>query len=181
MKKLTNCKLTTLLPQGQDNSPPESPPLRAAYAANPSRRGADAHHIRAECERLCCETLRSVFLGERKEIFQDSLVLDAQYGSTPRTAAVMSKNFNGGFLLENSHNPTSLSDSVHTLVTPNETGNRLATEYFEVWDYVGGTSFRGFIAERPGVKSMFVFLKKRSFQTNMKAGYVLPLWPLVTC
>jgi hypothetical protein len=97
-------------------------------------------------------------------------VLDARsYNSRPRTTAESGKNFNGGFLLEN-HNHAMLSGSVETLVSPTGTGNRLAKAFFEVWDYVGGSSFRGFIAERPGAKSMFVFFARDSFQSNLKAG-----------
>lgn len=40
------------------------------------RNGGVVYNITGECERLFCELLRATFLGERKAVQQDSLVMD---------------------------------------------------------------------------------------------------------
>ncbi|MCJ1255683.1 hypothetical protein MMC24_003500 [Lignoscripta atroalba] len=67
-------------------SPPLSPPLAASLLRDEScstesskklRKGGAAYTITGECERLFCKILRATFLGERKAVKQDLLVLDA--------------------------------------------------------------------------------------------------------
>jgi Ornithine decarboxylase antizyme len=72
------------------HSPPGSPPLAASYSSSGSssssssssqmstgarRRGA-AYTITEESERLFCDTMKSVFLGERKVGETESVVMD---------------------------------------------------------------------------------------------------------
>jgi hypothetical protein len=45
----------------------------------------------------------------------------------------------------------------------------------EMWDYVGGTRFRGFVAEKDGEKALFVFFDQAVIGRDLKAGYVSPL------
>jgi hypothetical protein len=47
----------------------------------------------------------------------------------------------------------------------------------EMWDYVGGTRFRGFVAEKDGEKSLFVFFDQAVIGRDLKAGYVSPFLP----
>lgn len=52
-------------------------------------------------------------------------------------------------------------------------GNKSAvTECLEMWDYVGGIRFRGFVAETPDQKAMFVFFDQAVMQSSgdLKAG-----------
>ncbi|KAI9856693.1 MAG: hypothetical protein M1824_005275 [Vezdaea acicularis] len=63
-------------------SPPESPPLAAYTVGNellksPKRRGGAAYTITEECERLFCDTMKSIFLGERNDVESGSRVMGA--------------------------------------------------------------------------------------------------------
>lgn len=48
------------------------------------------------------------------------------------------------------------------------------TKCIEMWDYVGGIRFRGFVAETQDEKAMFVFFDQAVMQSSgdLKAGYV---------
>lgn len=46
----------------------------------------------------------------------------------------------------------------------------LVTEWIEMWDYVGGIRFRGFVAEKDGEKAMFVFFDQSVIREKIKAG-----------
>lgn len=48
----------------------------------------------------------------------------------------------------------------------------LVSDWIEVWDYVGGIRFRGFIAEKEEEKAMFVFFDQNVVGGDLKAGYV---------
>jgi len=148
---------------GNDHGPPESPPL-AAYAVNSTRRGAAAHYIRSECERFCCETLKAVFFGEGKGALHDSLVLNAQIHQMPGKM--------GGAYLPGAVHEQQLdgsSGSIDSLLPPSmERG--CVESFFELWDYVSGARFRGFIAERDGSRGLFVFFDRHAFGTALKPG-----------
>lgn len=47
------------------------------------------------------------------------------------------------------------------------------TDWLEMWDYVGGIRFRGFVAEKEEEKAMFVFFDQSAVGGDLKAGYVL--------
>lgn len=52
-------------------------------------------------------------------------------------------------------------------------GNKsTVTNCIEMWDYVGGIRFRGFVAEQEGEKAMFVFFDQAVMQSSgdLKAG-----------
>ena len=42
--------------------------------------------------------------------------------------------------------------------------------WIEMWDYVGGIRFRGFVAEKDGEKAMFVFFDQSVVAGDLKAG-----------
>ncbi|KAF2011900.1 hypothetical protein BU24DRAFT_375185 [Aaosphaeria arxii CBS 175.79] len=159
-------------------SPPQSPPLAARHApvAKPSsnrgsraRRGGAAQTITGECERLFCETLRTVFLGEGNLARQDSLVTGvhnynqystsdiSDYGVDVRryterpSGAVPSPEMEGGMVSE-------------------EQDNGLVSDWVEIWDYVGGNRFRGFVAEKDGEKTLFVFFDQLVIGGDLKAA-----------
>ncbi len=49
-------------------------------------------------------------------------------------------------------------------------------DWIEMWDYVGGTRFRGFVAgNEEGEKAMFIFFDQSVIEGDLKAGYVLTL------
>lgn len=93
-----------------------------------------------ECERLFCETLKAVFLGERTTVKQDSLVMGA-----------------------------------HTLNVPDkysEVMHGCVTDWIEVWDYAGDTSFRGFVAGEEREKSLFIFFDDELAGKDLRHGCV---------
>lgn len=51
-----------------------------------------------------------------------------------------------------------------------EAGAVVAT--LEVWDYVGGNRFRGFVADRDGERAMFIFFDPTVIGAELKTGYV---------
>jgi hypothetical protein len=161
--------------KGKDNLPPESPPL-AAYAVSKTRRGAAAHHIRSECERFCCETLKAIFLGEGTLALQGSLEMDAQnmrLGSHGNLTP-LSNDIGGGYLLDHGDGHVGLSSSTSSAETLAAT-NGLVRSYWEMWDYQGGCRFRGFVAEGEHQTGMFIFFDEKAFGHGLKAGYVLDM------
>ena len=44
------------------------------------------------------------------------------------------------------------------------------TDYIEMWDYVGGIRFRGFVVEQEEERSMFVFFDEAVIGADLKAG-----------
>lgn len=44
------------------------------------------------------------------------------------------------------------------------------TDWVEMWDYVGGIRFRGFVAENDDEKAMFVFFDQSVIVGDLKAG-----------
>jgi hypothetical protein len=138
-------------------SPPSSPPLAASNTlTSKARRGGAAYTITVECERLFCETLRSVFLGEGNQRQQDSLVTG------------MLNNTDYGYATSDYGTPGSVQH-FDTAVSGNKS---TVVDCIEMWDYVGGIRFRGFVAEQGGEKAMFVFFDQAVLQSSsdMKSG-----------
>jgi hypothetical protein len=48
----------------------------------------------------------------------------------------------------------------------------IVSDWIEMWDYVGGIQFRGFVAEKEDEKAMFVFFDQSVVVGDLKAGYV---------
>ena len=46
----------------------------------------------------------------------------------------------------------------------------LVTDWLEIWDYVGGNRFRGFVAEKDGERTMCVFFDQEVIGGDLKAG-----------
>ena len=46
----------------------------------------------------------------------------------------------------------------------------LVSDWVEVWDYVGGIRFRGFVAEKAGERALFVFFDRDVIGGKIKAG-----------
>ncbi|WPH00285.1 Hypothetical protein R9X50_00310900 [Acrodontium crateriforme] len=127
--------------------------------------GDAAYHITEECERLFCETLKTAFLVEKNAGLENSLVMD-----------VLSQDSNNSRVGRQIplHRPV----MKHGLPTPSpspdgrvypESGT-LIRSYFEMWDYVVGTRFRGFVAEVDDERSLFVFFDKEVIGKDLKPG-----------
>jgi hypothetical protein len=103
--------------------------------------------------RFCCETLKAAFLGEGKTASQDSLVMDVQSYDT--TAS--------------DHLARERSQSLGSLDSRADRDTKMVS-FLEIWDYDGGCRFRGFIAERYGKKTLFVFLDEGALGHALKPG-----------
>ncbi|KAI1826092.1 ornithine decarboxylase antizyme-domain-containing protein [Xylaria intraflava] len=155
-------------------SPPSSPPLAAITSSNElalqpkpkrssdnaittslnritttSRRGGATFQIREECERFFCETMRAVFQGERNAVGTGSCLTGVY-----------------GVLTPPDH---------YTPTLPNANGPMpLATikGWVEFWDYVGGASFRAFVAEKDGEKALFAFFDSGLVGRDLKQALI---------
>ncbi|RFU23590.1 hypothetical protein B7463_g12748, partial [Scytalidium lignicola] len=164
-------------------SPPSSPPLAALTSTNeltlissPRKRDAEgrrksrkegaAYTIRGECERLFCETMKAVFLGEGRAAASGSVVMGASNNYNSNNNASI-----------NSHDIGSAGHS------PPDEGSVAAYGYFEkhqrykrnnidawleMWDYVGGASFRGFVGGEGSSKSLFAFFDSSVVGQDLK-------------
>jgi hypothetical protein len=123
-----------------------SPPSSPPLSAA-ARREAASYTIAGECERLFCGTLRSVFLGEGNRTGKDPLALGVSMSKD-------ANDYGSGYPFPE---PESVSD------------------WIEMWDYVGGIRFRGFVAEKEDERAMFVFFDQAVVAGDLKAGYVTSL------
>lgn len=168
------------VPPGGVPSPPPSPdaaPLGGRATRRPSskaraRSGDAAHHITEECERLFCETLKAVFLVEKDTGLENSLVMDAQHSNRNSARDIPRQT-----ILEHDL-PTPSQSPDGRIHAPNKTGG-LIREYVEMWDYAGGTRFRGFVAEKEDERAMFVFFDKEVIGKDLKPGFVHASCPTV--
>ncbi|RDL37611.1 Uncharacterized protein BP5553_05044 [Venustampulla echinocandica] len=154
-------------------APPSSPPLAALTSANElalmsKSRGNDhttgarrnggrkegaAYYIRGECERLFCETMKDVFLGEEGTSSSNgSFVMGADlhnaYPSPPNERR-------GAYDQSDYYGKTDVQD---------------VDAWIEVWDYVGGASFRGFVGGNGENKSLFAFFDSAVIGRDLKQG-----------
>nr|POE51149.1 hypothetical protein CFP56_70526 [Quercus suber] len=161
-------------PWGVPESPPSSPgggrsPQGRPHLPARKRSGDAAYHITEECERLFCETLKTVFLVEKTTTLEDSLVMDTRnINKSSMTVADGKQRFIAAAALP-SHDlltPSPSPDGRIYLVT-----HGMVREYVEMWDYAGGTRFRGFLAEKPdGQRSLFIFFDKEVIGKDLKPG-----------
>lgn len=149
-------------------SPPLSPPLAARHTSaskslsetlnrGRARRGGATCTITEQCERLFCETLRTVFLGEGDTARQDSLVMGVHNQRRESEFAVAP--------VDIGRHPDRLVQADGPVCIEG-----LAREYVEIWDYVGGNRFRGVVAETPQDKAMFIFFDHAVVGGDLKAG-----------
>lgn len=154
-------------------APPSSPPLAALTSANElslmsksrssdhatgarrkgGRNEGAAYYIREECERLFCETMKDVFLGEEGTSSSNgSFVM----GADLHTAYPSPPNERRG--------PYSQSDYYGKPVVQD------VDAWIEVWDYAGGASFRGFVGGNGENKSLFAFFDSAVIGRDLKQG-----------
>nr|OQO28196.1 hypothetical protein B0A51_03984 [Rachicladosporium sp. CCFEE 5018] len=123
-----------------NTTPPPSP---GKHRGGRAQRQA-AHYITEECERLFCGTLEAVFLVEKGTGLSGPLVMDAHNE-------------------EQRSRKTGPRDD-YAVKASGAAGS--VTDWLEVYDYHGdGVRFRGFVAESPKQRAMFVF-----FDKNVVAG-----------
>ncbi|KAK8178286.1 ornithine decarboxylase antizyme-domain-containing protein [Phyllosticta citribraziliensis] len=176
-------------------SPPQSPPLAAIRELSTpkkqlgsARRGGAACTIAEECERLFCETLRTIFLGEGNVGCQDSLAtamcnneddddqaidddyINYHHRNSRRIGTSCNINMNNGNSIGLPSPPDAPDvkgfDAAHLYC-----GSAIE-QWIEVWDYVGGALFRGFVADNSGgdEKNMFVFFDAAAAVRDLKPG-----------
>jgi len=113
-----------------------------------------AYHIREECERLFCETMKDVFLGEEGiSSSKDSFLM----GADSHVTAYPSPPDEGlGMYNQSDYYSKRRKQDVDA--------------WIEVWDYVGGTSFRGFVGGQGSSKSLFAFFDSAVIGRDLKPG-----------
>ncbi|KAF2155074.1 hypothetical protein K461DRAFT_311401 [Myriangium duriaei CBS 260.36] len=161
------------------SSPPTSPmrpSMRSrgstsSFGSSASSSSASAAYtITEECERLFCETLSAVFLGEGNLAEQDSLVMGAHEHSTKdiRKDSVFPRN-----TVPLPTPPSSLTNSeasVEVAPAVEAVSTSLVRDYVEIWSYASGLRFRGFVAEKDGERALFIFFEKEVIGKDLKKG-----------
>ncbi|KAK8227134.1 ornithine decarboxylase antizyme-domain-containing protein [Phyllosticta capitalensis] len=170
-------------------SPPASPPLAAYHELNmpkkvsSARRGGAACTIAEECERLFCETLRTIFLGEGNLACQDSLAtgmcnnddaIDDYINYHHRNSTTAAKRIGNSCV--GTSNSIGLPSPPDAPDVKGINGAPLCCsaieQWIEVWDYVGGARFRGFVADNGDEKNMFVFFDAAATVKDLKPGLI---------
>lgn len=146
-------------------SPPSSPSAGRPSLRARKRSGDAAIHITEECERLFCETLRTVFLVEKDTGLETSLLMDLRNNNTTTTCNVPIPQ---STVLH--HGQPTPSPSPDGRIYPSPGG--VLKEYLEVFEYAGGARFRGFVAEKEDMRSMFIFFDQEVMAMDLKQGYV---------
>jgi len=145
-------------------SPPSSPPLAALTSANElalirsnsskkrdnngkriSRKEGAAYTIRGECERLFCENMKSIFLGEEGRMDSNGSI-------------VMGTN--------NAYSPPDDSVDAFSYFS----NNQRIDAWLEIWDYTSGCSFRAFVGGNGDKKSLFIFFDASVIGRDLKQG-----------
>lgn len=57
-----------------------------------------------------------------------------------------------------------------TAIGASHSRDAVLKDWIEVWDYVGGTSFRGFVSDNVEQRAMFVFLEEGMVGNDLKNG-----------
>ncbi|OJD22606.1 hypothetical protein ACJ73_06049 [Blastomyces percursus] len=105
--------------------------------------GEAVQTITEECERLFCDTLWAVFLGERQLAQQQSLVVGAARNNNNNT----------------NHNNNKI---INVSVMPMKPVSSRIQNFIEVWDYAGDTIYRGFVAADGNQRTLFVFFDRHT-------------------
>ena len=152
--------------------------------------GAEVH-VREECERFFCETLRAVFLGERNRQMQDSLVMGSQMnepGSSIDTVSTIDSAVAGYERHERLRRLSSQSRGVvgaglgavwnaglgtppPDIYTAGAVGPQLpfVQQWLEIYDYASDTRFRGFVATNSyGQRTLFIFFERNIVGKDLK-------------
>ncbi|GAB7341144.1 hypothetical protein MBLNU457_7445t1 [Dothideomycetes sp. NU457] len=160
--------------------------IKSNSSSGSSHSGA-ANTIAEECERLFCETLGAVFLGEGNTTIQDSLAMGARYNNMKDTThpdlatrGAMGSRIDSAVLGPKDTGLPTPEPSPDGLLGPRmqdlaagaltEHHDCAVDEWVEVWDYAGGLRFRGFVASQSGVRTLFVFFDHQVMGKDLKKG-----------
>ncbi|CCC13439.1 hypothetical protein SMACR_12076 [Sordaria macrospora] len=148
---------------------------RRATGTNRSPRGGATLRIREECERFFCETLRAVLLGEKNSAMQGSGL--ASVYNDNHHHSVNNNNGNHTPLPTPPYDDCPIGDEhlmsrhgfvdARSVVAGNGSQQHSRVDsWIELWDYVGGTSFRGVVAEdmETGEKTLMIFFDGQSVE-----------------
>ncbi len=137
-----------------------SPPLAADDASRRTVLAGGAGHnegapyaITGECERLFCDSMRALFLGEGTTVQNGSRVMGTSNAGSAATVGNGKKD------------PSSSRRGGGPVPG-------IVQHWLVVWDYIGSASFRGFVVNRRGEKDMFVFFDRATIVQDLKPGYV---------
>ncbi|KAK4221513.1 ornithine decarboxylase antizyme [Podospora fimiseda] len=181
---LASCYLLALTPKARKSRAGHG--VTAAGSStddNQRRRGGAALRIRGECERFLCETLRAMFLGERNGASQHSTLTSVYYNQHHNINVNNTNNNNHyGQLTPPDDFPIAQMASA---AAANRGNGGFGSDfiggpiqaYLEIWDYVGGSSFRAFVAEDAAAgpdenKSLFVFFDRHGMSRDLKQALV---------
>jgi hypothetical protein len=99
--------------------------------------------------------------------FQDSLEMGMhRYDNNVQQSVGTSMMIDGLVLGGDSSGLSSSQSSLDSFTN----GHDLVTDWLEVYDYVGGARFRGFIAETHGERNLFVFFDQGVLGNDLKPG-----------
>ena len=154
--------------------------------------GGAAIHIRKSVMRLFCETLRAVFLGERDQHLQDSLVMGAhtnELGSSVSTVSTMDSATAGNERHERLRRLSSQSRGVvgaglgavwhaglgtpppdiYTAGAAGPLQLPFVQQWLEIYDYASDARFRGFVATNSyGQRTLFIFFERNIVGKDLK-------------
>lgn len=153
---------------------PSSPtPVRPGLKAR-SRSGGAAYTITEESERLFCETLNDVFLGEGNSAAQDSLVMGMHNKSNTDNDSLVSdsgnRRFGGRRHDSGAQLPTPSTSPYGPVNSAAFASHAHVAEWVEIWDYAGGVRFRGFVGEKDGDRALFIFFDRSVIGKDLKQG-----------
>ena len=143
-----------------------SPPLttdasrRSELSRGIGAAGGATYGITEECERLFCDTMRAVFLGEGKAARNGSVVMGTNWrGDTARSSH--------GVHEESSSSGLRQAKGKFSVVQ----------HWLEVWDYIGGARFRSFVVDHDagGEREMFVFFEGSAIVADLRPGWGLSI------
>ncbi|KAL1887223.1 hypothetical protein Cpir12675_006639 [Ceratocystis pirilliformis] len=139
-------------------------PGRSRHASTGSRsrdlRGGAALTIREDCERFFCETMTAVFLGERNAIESVSGLTGASSSSSSASYLLTPPDdlpfgCSGPAARNYRHRHS------HMAKPP-------VIAWAEIWDFQGGASFRAFVSDNRGVKTLFIFFHNSVVHLDLK-------------
>ena len=179
---------------------PKSPPSRSCPAnvvskhrprspttASSDTKGA-SRTIAKECERLLCGDMKRIFLPARADAPTHPRSMGSIFGGAGTTTNKKKKrkkerDDGGGIFYESDdsdledQDDDEYDDDDDDDDGDNDDDDDQETRFIEVWDYIGGTSFRGFIADKQAArgrveKTLFLFFEHVA-DTQLKHGYVI--------
>lgn len=136
------------------------------------RKEGAAYTIAGECERLFCGALRAAFSGslEGQMVMQNDNRVVAAARRSSRGSEASSYGSQAGF----GEDLVLRSPVLEPIATGGVKEGNTIEQFFEVFNYAGGGTFRGFTAsDEKGMRSMFVFFEEEKLGHDLKPRYVM--------